>query len=563
MKKVIFFFAAFFMILVIVSNAKATVNLTITDGGRRLQSDVPFLVEPHKVPPEQCDFKKHKDCDGDGVLQEFENAVLERLNPKIELDEEESWLKNRDVDKVVNFGRVTVYPSRDYPKYLLVHFAVTWSRDYGRATLPGRGPGIDEYNKIIATKHNGDVERITQAWEIIDNRTAELKWVYLSAHGDETRHSGIWNAKGESCNTGKVKLGPDQKLCSTLQFEDGRVKIQASEGKHALYPTAQLCEDVRLVATIGEDCGGGGTHIFPVYNAGEPDERYRLMDDVGHIFPGEKIWSAQEFCGSKTTRTYNKALPCVGKIGNALEDPEEGSMMRERLDADLTPAGTYKQSCNTIKYDSKADRVTAHCKRISGSWNPSASASHTRECLKQGGDIANCDGNIDCINVNLPNVGSYKQSCWCCRMDGTTLRCHCNKKGKGSKWTSLENAHSYKDIWNDDGTLKGELPPREAKEDEVIFFEHVNYGGSWIGAKIGSQYPSLGISDGKNWNDTISSMKVGKKAKVTVYEHVNFGGAHFTVKGNCNTPLYISNLKESGWNDKISSFKIEQNYDCK
>lgn len=377
MKKVIFIFVALFMVLITVSSATAAVNLTINDGGRRLLSNVPFLVN-------KCGAL---DPDCDGVLQEFEDAALQRLNPKFELDEEEPWLKNKNVDKVVNFGRVTVYPSREHPKYLLVHFAVTWSRDYGRATVTGRGPGIDHYNKTIAIKHNGDVERITEAWEIIDDKTAELRWVYMSAHGGETLHSGIWNAKGESCNTGKVKFGPDQKLCSTLQFEDGRVKVQASEGKHAMYPTVKVCEDVRLVATIGEDCGGGGTHLFPVYNAGEP--HHPLMDDGSHIFPGEKIWTAQEFCGSKTTSTYNKTLPCVGKIGNALEDP--AGMMLERL--------------------------------------------------------------------------------------------------------------------------KSDLAPREVREDEVIFFEHVNYGGSWIGAKIGSQYASLGIFDGKNWNDIISSMKVGKKSK--------------------------------------------------
>lgn len=50
---------------------------------------------------------------------------------------------------------------------------------------------------------------------------------------------------------------------------------------------------------------------------------------------------------------------------------------------------------------------------------------------------------------------------------------------------------------------------------------------------------------------------------MTVYEHANYGGAHYTVKGNCNAPLHISDLKESGWNDKISSFKVERNYDCK
>jgi len=119
------------------------------------------------------------------------------------------------------------------------------------------------------------------------------------------------------------------------------------------------------------------------------------------------------------------------------------------------PVGSYKNSCDTINYDANADKVTAHCKKINGKWNNSANRSNCKQCTSQGGELANCDGNIDCINANLPNKGSYKNSCWCCRMDGTTLRCHCNKKGRGSNWTSLNNANNFTDIWNDNGNLKG------------------------------------------------------------------------------------------------------------
>ncbi|MRR15817.1 MAG: hypothetical protein EG826_05110 [Deltaproteobacteria bacterium] len=448
MKKLFMVLTAVFLMMITVGGTAWALTLTITDDGRKLESSVPFLVA--KCGP--------GDSDCDGVLQEFEDAVLQRLNPKFELDEDEPWLRNRSVDKAVNFGRVTVYPSREDPKYLLVNFAVTWSRDYGRDTLPGRGPYIDYYNKVIAIKHNGDVERITEAWEIVDNRTARLKWVYMSAHSGESLHSGVWSAQGESCNPGKVKLAVDQNLCARVQFEDNRVKVQASEGKHAIYPTVKVCEDVRLVATIGEDCGGGGTHLFSVYNAGEPD--HPLMDDINAIFPGEKIWTATDFCGSKRTSSYNPALPCIGhRIGSSLEDPD--GKLKTMLTAVAAkkhtplPAGRYKESCDTISYDADNDRLTAHCKRKNGSWNNSANHVGGQQCIRQGGELANCDGNIDCINVNLPNVGSYKNSCWCCRMDGDTLRCHCNKKGSGSNWTGLSHARQYRDIWNDNGHLKG------------------------------------------------------------------------------------------------------------
>lgn len=110
---------------------------------------------------------------------------------------------------------------------------------------------------------------------------------------------------------------------------------------------------------------------------------------------------------------------------------------------------------------------------------------------------------------------------------------------------------------------------REPAEDEVIFFEHINYQGCWMGAKIGSYYASLvGNSYNPickktiNWNDTISSIKVGAKAMVIVYEHVNYGGRSQVWKGNCNSPLCLGDLRNSNWNDKISSFRIDRNHDC-
>lgn len=118
------------------------------------------------------------------------------------------------------------------------------------------------------------------------------------------------------------------------------------------------------------------------------------------------------------------------------------------------PNGTYKKTCRNINYNPTADRVTASCKRISGSWN-NTQFSNCNQCLASRGDIENCNGTIECTGIGIPNVGSYKRSCFCCRMEGPTLRCYCITRKNTSRWTSLANAGSYKDIWNDNGTLKG------------------------------------------------------------------------------------------------------------
>ena len=124
--------------------------------------------------------------------------------------------------------------------------------------------------------------------------------------------------------------------------------------------------------------------------------------------------------------------------------------------ADTAPNGSYKKTCNNINYNASADRITsASCKKMNGNWN-TTQYHNCNGCINQGGDISNCDGTLDCTGVNLPNVGSYQQSCFCCKMVGTTLSCYCKPKKGTSKFTTLNNAGTYSTIWNDNGKLKGQ-----------------------------------------------------------------------------------------------------------
>jgi len=123
--------------------------------------------------------------------------------------------------------------------------------------------------------------------------------------------------------------------------------------------------------------------------------------------------------------------------------------------ADTAPNGSYKKTCTAIYYNSSADRITsASCKKMNGKSN-TTQLSNCNQCINNGGDISNCNGTLECTGVNLPNVGSYQRSCWCCRMVGSTLGCYCNPKKGTAKWTTLNNAADYSDIWNDNGKLKG------------------------------------------------------------------------------------------------------------
>lgn len=131
------------------------------------------------------------------------------------------------------------------------------------------------------------------AWKVIDDRNLELKHVYTSAHGGEsTSHSAVWTATGSTENKGKTLYllsgkTDDDKMRASLEFQDNVLGLQASGGKHAIYPTAACGNSVLLVSpAFGEDCGGGGLHQFACYSAGEPNAH--LIDDIGNIFPNER-----------------------------------------------------------------------------------------------------------------------------------------------------------------------------------------------------------------------------------------------------------------------------------
>jgi hypothetical protein len=344
--------------------------VSLLDKGRKLKTNSSILVA------------RSGDLDQDGLDQAWENLALELVNPYIEVDEEEQWLKERDRDPVVNFVRVAPYPSYDDPQYIIFSYAVSWSMDYG-----GVGAG-NAYS--AAEDHRGDVERVSQAWRVLDERTLKLEWVTTSSHGGVTNHSGVWHVADRTCNPGGMSNVPSQfidliptdsgtqMMCGNLEFaSDGRLVIQASEDKHAMYPTVGICEDVVTVRPgYGEDCGwdpltvggqtvpgqwkesdfkadkrygGHGRWLFDCYNAGEP--AFHLIDSLDAPpswkgltelqrtnltgkFPREAVWSGnqsdrEKFCGGKLETSFSAGVTnvfpekCCPYIGVRLESPAD------------------------------------------------------------------------------------------------------------------------------------------------------------------------------------------------------------------------------------------------
>jgi hypothetical protein len=316
-----------------------------------LTSTTPMFVDPGT------------DLDGDGLNQNWETAAINAVNPLIEVDEEELWLQHRDDQSVANFLRVYPWPSITHPQYIIFSFLEAWSMDYGS----GVQNDIYEY---VKEKHRGDSERILEAWKIIDDTHIQLEWVMTSAHYGVTLHSGLWHVDDPQCNIANIANQDKQQIgtelmCAPLEFApDGRLKMYTAEDKHGTYPTASLCNGVRLVNIYGtwwgENCGWDpsdylpfqwensdftgdarykldGRWIWTAYNVGEPDNH--LIDDLDNgstwrgltdnqglelagSFPHEAIWAGNEvsgdFCGGMTAGGDIPSA-CSTRLGGKLE----------------------------------------------------------------------------------------------------------------------------------------------------------------------------------------------------------------------------------------------------
>jgi hypothetical protein len=89
--------------------------------------------------------------------------------------------------------------------------------------------------------------------------------------------------------------------------------------------------------------------------------------------------------------------------------------------------------------------------------------------------------------------------------------------------------------------------PREG----VCFFKDPNFRGDYFCADAGDSMSS--VPD--DMNDRISSIRIFGPAEVIVFRDVRFGGDSTRFRGD------IGNLKDEGWNDRISSIRVRDSYD--
>jgi len=124
-----------------------------------------------------------------------------------------------------------------------------------------------------------------------------------------------------------------------------------------------------------------------------------------------------------------------------------------------------------------------------------------------------------------------------------------------------------KDLWRKALWLLGltaglglSLPAHTPTATQLYVYEHINYEGAyirWDGLReiADLRWYNTGPIGSPNWNDRISSLKVGSDLKVILYEHINYQGKSLTIPG----PANISSLVSMGWNDRASSLRTVPN----
>ena len=107
----------------------------------------------------------------------------------------------------------------------------------------------------------------------------------------------------------------------------------------------------------------------------------------------------------------------------------------------------------------------------------------------------------------------------------------------------------------------GVAPADNPGPNEVILYEHVNYdaNGKSIRFSVGTNVPNLTNNKlGRwNWNDKVSSIRVGLNVRLLAWEHKDYRGKCMTFSGlNAGGQGNYNDLRRWRYNDIITSLKV-------
>lgn len=147
----------------------------------------------------------------------------------------------------------------------------------------------------------------------------------------------------------------------------------------------------------------------------------------------------------------------------------------------------------------------------------------------------------DAISSIRVGSGATVQVCEDYDFDGNCRRISSDVESLGDGWNDVISSYrSRSGMDNGGGNGDGGAGP-----NEVCFYQDFGYGGGSTCAAPGQSEPQLS----GDWNDAISSIRVGGDAELQVCEDYDFGG-------NCRRINSDTESLGDGWNDTISSYRV-------
>ncbi len=251
-----------------------------SDGAFRVEATLAARTAECDAPVPRCN-----DSDRDGLVDLWEDAILEHMHPAVTFDEDEPLLRSGSRDAFGALGRV--FPAPDNPNRVIVSVQLLYTRDYGAQNPACFG----------ISAHPGDVERAAFELELLGAGNAIMTAAYTTGHeGTATDQTTIVRGRELSRleHVGSPPIGV-------------RWRVYSSQSKHATYMSKNHCENARFpplfAVCASEDCAPDSvadperfTRVPKILNAGE--DAARRAGDLGVIgFPGIDAWSDAKFCG--------------------------------------------------------------------------------------------------------------------------------------------------------------------------------------------------------------------------------------------------------------------------
>lgn len=243
------------------------------------------------------------DEDGDGLADDWEDALLERLRPRMALHRDEPLVGDPDG----RFGYVArvFRPADAAPDIVRAIIVTGFSLD----------PGVRILGRSVSA-HDGDSERIAVELALsAGGREATVVRAYFAAHEHTMNdHSRVY---GTSELRAAATFGDDAR-------GEPRWVVFPSLAKHPVFPNPAACAATSLKGTglFRERCAASEAEshrVLPaIVNAGEPSG-HRATDLASIGFPGDDAWADQRFCGGFRDAP-RLGGGCAESIAEKLED---------------------------------------------------------------------------------------------------------------------------------------------------------------------------------------------------------------------------------------------------